>query len=318
MLLIAAVPLVLAGAALLAAAFAGRRRARLERERRASLIAGAKSVRAKKVDAFGGLLKARASPFDRRVRALFTMGARRTWAVRSRSLTLLLAGATAAGAAWNVTLGVFGFPALLAGAAAAAAFFLVPRFLLSREQKKTEHKFEEIFPDAVDTMGRMVRAGLPISAAVRTVAVETPAPVSTVFAAVGDQLRIGVPIEDVLNESSATVGLPDFRFFAIAVGLQHETGGDLTQALENLSELMRKRRAARLKAKAATGEIRMTAYTLAAIPVVTVGALLAVRPGYLMPLVADPRGHVIVASALGCFLAAFVSMRSLMARLSTD
>ena len=138
------------------------------------------------------------------------------------------------------------------------------------------------------------------------------------FAAVGDQVRIGVPIEEVLNDSSATVGLSDFRFFTIAVALQHETGGNLTQALENLSDLMRKRRATRLKAKAATGEIRMTAYTLAAIPVLTVGALLVIQPGYLLPLLADSRGHVIIASAVGCLLAAVVSMRSLMGTLKTD
>ena len=167
-------------------------------------------------------------------------------------------------------------------------------------------------------MSRLVRAGLPISSAVRTVALEAPPPVSTVFAAIGDQVRIGVPIEEVMNDSSATVGMPDFRFFTIAVGLQHETGGNLTQALENLSDLMRKRRAARLKAKAATGEIRMTAYTLAAVPVFTVGALLAIQPAYLLPLFVDPRGHVILGSAAGCLAAAFVSMRALMRKLTTD
>ena len=113
--------------------------------------------------------------------------------------------------------------------------------------------------------------------------------------------------------------MPDFRFFAIAVALQHETGGNLTQALENLSELMRKRRAARLKAKAATGEIRMTAYTLAAIPVLTVGCAgspfgPAISPRYLRIRAA----MFILAAAAGCLLAAFVSMRSLMGRLTTD
>ncbi len=310
--------LLIAGAAFLAVGFAARRRARLERERLASLIGAAKSVPAKKADAFGGLLKAKTSPLDARVRALFTIGVRRTWAMRSGSLRLLLAAGASAEAAWSLASGAVGVSPLYAAAAGLAAFFLVPRFVLSREQKKTERKFVEIFPDAIDTIGRMVRAGLPLSAAVRTVAHETPAPVSTVFAAIGDQLRIGVPIEDVLEESSATVGLSDFRFFAIAVALQHETGGNLTQALENLSDLMRKRRAARLKAKAATGEIRTTAYALGAIPFFAVGALLVIQPEYLVPLVADSRGHVILASAAGCLLAGFVTMRALMGRLTTD
>jgi tight adherence protein B len=318
MLLAAALGLVLVGVALLAASVMARTNTRVEREKRTSLIAGAKSAQPKKSDAFGGLLKAKSNPFDARVRAIFTIGMKRTWGMRSGSLTLLLSAATAAGAVWNLTFQVFGFPYWLATAAYLAASFLVPRFVLSREQKKTELKFAENFPDAIDTMSRLVRAGLPISSAVRTVALEAPPPVSTVFAAIGDQVRIGVPIEEVMNDSSATVGLPDFRFFTIAVGLQHETGGNLTLALENLSDLMRKRRASRLKAKAATGEIRMTAYTLAAVPVFTVGALLAIQPAYLVPLFADPRGHFILASAAGCLAAAFVSMRALMRRLTTD
>lgn len=320
MLLLAAFGLVVVGAAFLGVALAARKRARTERDRLTSLIAGAKKTDAptKKTDAFGGLLKAKTNPFDSAVRGLFSIGIRRTWAMKSGSLKLLLAAFTSAGAAWNLTFGVFGVPATIAAPASVAAFFLIPRFLLSREQKKTEHKFAEIFPDAIDTMCRMVRAGMPIAAAARAVALETPPPVSTVFAAIVDQVRIGVPIEEVLNDSSTTVGLPDFRFFAIAVGLQHETGGNLSQALENLSELMRKRRAARLKAKAATGEIRMTAYTLAAIPVFTIGALLVIQPGYLAPLFADPRGHIILASAAGCLIASFVSTKSLMSRLTTD
>ena len=318
LVVLAAFVLVLVGVALLVGSLMARRHARQERERRTSLIAGAKSAPIRKADAFGGLLKAKTNPFDAHVRAIFTIGLKRTWAMRSGSLTLILTAATSAGAAWNLMVGVFGFSPLFAAAASLGVSYLVPRFLLSREQKKTERKFAELFPDAVDTIARMVRAGLPISAAVRTVALETPPPVSTVFAAIGDQVKIGVPIEAVMNESSAAVGLPDFRFFSIAVALQHETGGNLTQALENLSDLMRKRRAARLKAKAATGEIYATAYTLAAIPVLTVGALLAVQPAYLVPLVVDPRGHAILAAAVGCFVAAILSMRSLMARLSSD
>lgn len=318
MLLLAAFGLVLLGAALLTASIMARKNARVEREKRTSLILGVKSAPPKKVDAFGGLLKAKSNPFDARVRAIFTIGMKRTWGMRSGTLTLLLSAATAAGAVWNLAFQVCGFPYWLATAAYLSASFLVPQFVLSREQKKTELKFAENFPDAIDTMSRLVRAGLPISSAVRTVALEAPPPVSTVFAAIGDQVRIGVPIEEVMNDSSATVGMPDFRFFTIAVGLQHETGGNLTQALENLSDLMRKRRAARLKAKAATGEIRMTAYTLAAVPVFTVGALLAIQPAYLLPLFVDPRGHVILGSAAGCLAAAFVSMRALMRKLTTD
>ena len=318
MLLLAALGFVLAGAGLLMAALAARKQARLEREQRTRLIAHATSAPVRKTDPFGGLLKARASPFDARLRAIFTVGIKRTWAMKSGSLTLLLAAGASVGWAWTLAFQFLGSPPLLAAIVCLAAGFLVPRFVLAREQKRTERKFTDAFPDSVDTISRMVRAGLPISAAVNALAVEAKPPVGAVFAAIADQLRIGVPIEIVLDGTSTTIGLPDFRFFAIVVGLQHETGGNLAQAMENLSDLMRKRRAARLKVKAATGEIRMTAYTLAALPFFNVGMLLVIQPDSLRKFIADPRSHVILAAAGACLVAAFVIMRAMMQRLTND
>ncbi|MDU6829336.1 MAG: type II secretion system F family protein, partial [Bradyrhizobium sp.] len=90
------------------------------------------------------------------------------------------------------------------------------------------------------------------------------------------------------------------------------TGGNLTATLESLSDIIRKRRAARLKAKAATGEIRLTAYTLGAIPILTTGALLVVQPRYLTPLWTDPRGHLILVLAGALLLLSFLTMRKMM------
>ena len=196
-----------------------------------------------------------------------------------------------------------------------AAFF-VPRFILSGQQRRMERKFTDAFPGAVDTVARMVRAGLPITAAMQTVALESEPPVSEVFTAIADQVKIGVPIEVILDESSSRIGLPDFRFFTVAVSLQYATGGNLTQTLEILSDIVRKRRAMRLKAKAATGEIRMTAYTLGAVPVFTTLALLVTNPSYLVPLWADPRGHLILGAAGVCMLLAYLSMRTMMRSVS--
>ena len=147
------------------------------------------------------------------------------------------------------------FAAALSRAESSCSVLRTAAAFSPREQKRTERHFIDLFPDAVDTVARMVRAGLPITAAVRTVAVESSPPVSEVFAAIADQVRIGVPIEKILDESSTRIGLPDFRFFVVAVGLQYATGGNLTQTLEILSDVIRKRRAMRLKAKAASGEI---------------------------------------------------------------
>ena len=306
-----ALVLLLFGAAVLTAALMMSRRTRLQMEQRLNLVAGVRDTRVT-AETLGGLLKVRTQKFDVQVRRIFTIGLKRSWAMQISSLTLLLVAAISAGGAWILTYHFFALSLLLSGAVSLFASFIVPRFLLSRQQSRTERKFIEMFPDAVDTVARMVRAGLPITAAMRTIAIDALPPVNTVFATIADQLKIGVPIEDTLDASSREIGLPDFRFFTVAVALQYSTGGNLSTTLDILSDIIRKRRAARLKAKAATGEIRITAYTLGGIPVLTIGALLVIQPGYLTPLFTDPRGHLIIGMAGAAMLLAFLSMRMMM------
>jgi tight adherence protein B len=306
-----ALVLLLFGAAVLTSALMMSRRTRLQMEQRLNLVGGVRETRVT-AETLGGLLKVRSKKFDVQVRRIFTIGIKRTWAMQISSLTLLLVAAISAGGAWILTHHFFDLSLLLSAAVSLFASFVVPRFLLSRQQNRTERKFIDMFPDAVDTVARMVRAGLPITAAMRTIAIDALPPVNTVFATIADQLKIGVPIEDTLDASSREIGLPDFRFFTVAVALQYATGGNLSATLDILSDIIRKRRAARLKAKAATGEIRITAYTLGGIPVLTIGALLVIQPGYLTPLFTDPRGHLIIGMAGAAMLLAFLSMRMMM------
>jgi tight adherence protein B len=306
-----ALVLLLLGGAILTGALMMSRRTRLEMERRVNLVAGVRETRMT-AETLGGLLKVRSKKFDVQVRHIFTIGIKRTWAMQISSLTLLLVAALSGCGAWVLTQHFFGLSLLVAAAVSVSVSFIVPRFLLSRQQNRTERKFVDMFPDAVDTVARMVRAGLPITGAIRTIAVDALPPVNSVFATIADQLKIGVPIEETLDASSREIGLPDFRFFTVAVALQYATGGNLSTTLDILSDIIRKRRAARLKAKAATGEIRITAYTLGGIPILTIGALLVIQPGYLTPLFTDPRGHLIIGMAGASMLLAFLSMRMMM------
>ncbi|WP_244406136.1 type II secretion system F family protein [Methylocella silvestris] len=263
-------------------------------------------------DTLAELVKAQTKKFDAQVRRIFTLGIERTWAMQASSLTLVLLALVLAGGAWVLFHNVLGFSQLPAVGISIFASYFGPRLVLVRRQRKTERQFMDLFPDAVDTVARMIRAGLPITAAVRTIASEAGAPISTVFAMIADELKIGVPIEQTLDASSKQIGLADFRFFAVAVALQYSTGGNLMATLEALSQIVRKRRALRLKAKAATGEIRITAYALGGIPVLTSGALFVLQPGYLAPLWTDPRGPVILMAAGGLLFLAYLSMRMIM------
>jgi tight adherence protein B len=133
-----------------------------------------------------------------------------------------------------------------------------------------------------------------------------------VFNSIANLADIGVPLAEALATTGETVGSPDFRFFGVAVALQQATGGNLAATLETLSEIIRKRRAVRLKARAATAEIRVSAIVLGAIPFFIVGVLLVVSPAYLQPLISDPRGNIIVGAALLALLLAFLTMRTMM------
>ena len=154
--------------------------------------------------------------------------------------------------------------------------------------------------------------GLQECAPLRAIGIEAPPPVSTVFARVADQMAIGIPFEVALTEASEAIGLADFRFFAVATALQRATGGNLTATLDILSDIMRKRRAVRLKAKAATGEVRMSAYILGAMPFLIIGALVLMSPQYMQPLITDRRGNYILLAAAGSLLLGFGTMSRMM------
>ena len=305
---VASLCLVLGGGALIAYAVAettGRRR--LIAERLASLVsAGPRSI----VTVAESLDR----PADRDVlkRALI-LGMKQTWGVKRSGAALLAFGAAASVAALAL-LTAMATPLWVAAALALALGYGTCRFLVQREQNRAEADFTEYFPSALDTIVRVLRAGLPTTAAIRAVAEEAPAVVAEVFADMADQLDIGVAVTDVLAHATARIQLSDFRFFTVSVSLQHGTGGNLASTLEILTDIIRRRRGVRKKVKALTAEVRMSSYILGAIPVIVLAGLSVIVPTYLAPLFHDPRGRLILAGAAFNLGAGFFTMRMLMRR----
>lgn len=252
------------------------------------------------------------------VRAFYSWRLPRTWGMTAGGITLIVIGLCGGAAAWAATrLGLhlsdlFALPATLLAAVWA------PRAWLKRQQSGADAKFMAVFPDTIDMIIRMLRAGLPITSAVRAVGQEALPPVNEVFTNLADKMAIGITFEDALATAGERIGLPDFRFFAVAISLQRATGGNLATTLDILSDLMRKRRAARLKAKATTGEVRMSAYVLGGIPFFIIGGLLIMAPAYLAPLLTDPRGRVLVAVATGSLLTGFIIIGRMMRSVTGD
>lgn len=246
----------------------------------------------------------------------FTLGMQRRWGVHTAAPALLLLGLIAAIAMWLTSSFILGLPGDIGLVLVFGAFWLAPNILARFEQGKADRRFIDLFPDSIDMIVRMLRAGLPVSRAIRTVAEKEPAPIDEIFGAIADQIDIGISLEDALATSSLKVALPDFRFFASAVALQHMTGGNLVSTLEILADIVRKRRAVRMKARSATSEVRTSAYVLAGLPMVVFIALEVMNPTYLAVLISEPRGHVIL-MLVGCLLLmAYLSMRYLMRRVT--
>jgi len=242
---------------------------------------------------------------------LCSLGMRQSSEVSAQPVYLLRLAVVGAASAVLLGRSVAHLSASNAIALAALAFLLVPRLALIKEQRRLGARFSEMLPDVIDMVVRILRAGLPVEIAIRTVGREVEPPVGTTFAAIADQTEIGVPLEEALAKTSDLVSDPDFRFFAVAVALQQSTGGNLAATLETLSGVIRKRRAARLKVRATIAEVRISAIVLGAIPFVVAGALLMAAPAYLLPLFNDRRGNIILGLALFCLLAAALIMRAM-------
>lgn len=245
------------------------------------------------------------------LQAFFTFRMRRSWGISAKPSLLLCVGMAAAIAGWLLASMGLHLPVYLAASTALASFFLLPRIVLIKQQHQSNTKFGELLPDAIDMVVRIVRAGLPVVAAIRTVGKEVRPPLNTVFARIADQTEIGLPLDQALERISGEVGNPDFRFFAVAVALQQSTGGNLTATLETLSQIIRKRRAVRMKARATTAEVKISAIVLGSVPFVVTAALLIVAPSYLDVLFLDSRGNFIVGLALLCLLLAGLTMRTM-------
>jgi tight adherence protein B len=290
------------------------RQRRRELERRTGLVAGPDRIKRGSGASRREIVREAnwTDALGERLCAVYSIGLKRSWGMKAAPLALLVAASGGMCLGWLALRSGLHMSAWPSLAAALFASFLAPRTLLKREQDRAEVKFMEVFPDAIDMVIRMLRAGVPVSGAVRSVGDEAPPPVSDVFTNVADQMAIGITFEDALTAAGHRIGLPDFQFFAVAVTLQRATGGNLASTLDILSDIMRRRRAMRLKAKATTGEVRMSAYVLSAIPFLVIGGLFIMTPDYLAPLISDPRGNVIVAMAVGSLLLGFWMIRRMM------
>lgn len=180
-----------------------------------------------------------------------------------------------------------GWVALLVG-------FILPYSYATFRRNKRFEKFEELFPEAIDTLARAVRAGHAFTTALEMITNEVAEPIAGEFRQLYEEQKFGMPVRDALLNLTERMPLVDVKFFVTAVMLQRETGGNLAEILDNLSYVIRERFKIQRQVRVYTAQGRLTMALLMGMPPIIVTVMLLLNPSFIRPLFSDPIGHTLL------------------------
>ncbi len=310
LLLVASLMLVVFGLAAAALLRADQQTSRV-RARQEQVIAAYRLARPPKPSARRLLPPLRTSTLRRPLRRLFGMDPDRTDAYPLK-IWLIAPPALCAGLAARWLLhGLLGPLAwlLLPG----VALFVIRAVYRRSDAKRAECIYRQ-FPDALAMIIRAVRVGIPVTEALWAVSRDAEQPTASLFAKLYDQVGIGTPLDEALRDLAERAHIPEYRFFASAVGLQSQTGGGLTETLENLADVIRKRVALKARGLALAAEARTSAGVLAVLPIFTAMALVVLDQDYLLPLFTDQRGQTLLGCTIVWLCLGMLTMRVMIKR----
>ena len=230
-----------------------------------------------------------------------------SWAPETLVLLMLGIGLAMGILAWIPTGSV-----LLGGLAGTAGTFL-PNLYVGYRKKKRLRAFEEQFPEAVEMLGRAIRAGHPLSAGIRMVADESADPVASEFNQVFEENRFGLPFEDALMGLVDRNDLVDARIFATAVLVQREVGGNLAEILDKIAATVRSRFAVQRQLRVYTAQGRLSGYVLGALPIVLTIVVFSIDPDYASMLWTEPVGRLMIAVAAVMQVIGYLWIRKIVA-----
>jgi tight adherence protein B len=175
----------------------------------------------------------------------------------------------------------------------------LPYAYVSRARFKRMLKFEEQFPEAIDLIGRALRAGHAFPTGIQMASEELAAPVGTEFRLLYDEQNFGLALPDALRNFARRVPLLDARFFVTAVLTQRESGGNLAEVLDNLASVIRERFKVKRQVRVISAHGRITGWVLAGLPPSLAMVTLAINPDHLGTLTGDPLGQQMIVAAIG-------------------
>jgi tight adherence protein B len=234
---------------------------------------------------------------------------------------------TMAGLSWSkqqfyiisAVLGALGFfgPLLGGGGLFAAvplgfaAGFGLPRWLLGFLKKRREAKFMEALPDAVDIIVRGIKAGLPLFDSLKVVAVDAVEPLRSEFAAIVETQAVGMPLGEACLRLYDRMPLAEANFFGIVVNIQQKSGGNLSEALGNLSRVLRDRKKMKAKIRAMSMEAKASAAIIGAIPPTIMVLVYMISPNYISLLWTTDLGHLLLAASAAWMTIGILVMRKM-------
>jgi tight adherence protein B len=219
-----------------------------------------------------------------------------SWSKRRFFVTAAALGAGAFVLALPTGAGLL--PALAIGFAAGCG---LPLWLLSFLKKRRENRFLEGFPDAVDVIVRGIRAGLPLLDNLKVVAADAGEPIRSEFRTIVETQAIGIPLGEACLKLRQRMPLPEANFFGIVIFIQQRAGGNLSEALANLSRVLRDRKRMKAKIKAMSMEAKASATIIGSLPIAVMTLVYITSPNYIELLWTEPMGRVMLACC-GCWM----------------
>lgn len=217
----------------------------------------------------------------------------------------------------GVVIGVLVFassPSMHPGVALGAMFvgaFGLPRWILNKMIKRRQAKFLSEFANAIDVIVRGVKSGLPLGECLKIISNESPSPIREEFHELVEQQRVGVPMSECFDRMITRLPLAEVKFFGIVIAIQQQAGGNLSEALGNLSGVLRDRKRMQMKVKALSAEAKASAIVLIALPFIVIGMTYSMAPDYLMVLFNTKMGNFLLLCAAVWMSIGVVVMRKM-------
>ncbi len=189
---------------------------------------------------------------------------------------------------------VFGAPLLVAPGVFLASMFGLPRWFIGFARSRRVKKFLNEFPNSLDIIVRAVKSGLPLNDGIRMIASEAPEPVRTEFRRIVEAQQVGLSIPEAAMRMPETMPCSEAAFFGIVIQIQQQAGGNLSEALGNLSRVLRDRKKMKAKVNALSMEAKASAAIIGALPFMVAGLVYMASPNYIMPLFTTSVGHMLL------------------------